>query len=74
MWTTPEHTLPALDEQVIGISADIYGGEVAWWTRTTDGWYVSEKRGQVGHRDAMTKERSKGPDLWTHAPRNQFLR
>jgi hypothetical protein len=65
MWTSVRRDLPWLDEQVVGLAAD---GCLGWWTRTTDGWYVSEKRGQIGHRDAMTVARSRGPEWWTVAP------
>lgn len=59
---------PAQDEQVIGIVLRDGGAdEVAWWTRTSDGWYVSDTFGNLGHRDAFTKDDSQGPDLWTSA-------
>ena len=69
MWFTQFHTLPALNEQVIGLLA-VDGGwdELAWWTRTADGWYASDNRGNLGRRDTMRKEDSKGPTIWTHAP------
>ena len=60
MWHTQKRDLPALDTQVIGIDDD---GDVALWTRTEDGWYVSERRSNVGHRD------DRGPALWTHIPK-----
>lgn len=70
MFRNPEREWPSIDEQVIGILF-VEGGfdELAWWTRTNDGWYVSDTFGNLGHRDAMTKEESKGPHLWTHAHR-----
>lgn len=70
MWRREQTDWPAIDEQVIGIieRPDQFD-EVAWWTRTTDGWYVSECRGNLGHRDAATRSESRGPDLWCHAPK-----
>lgn len=66
MWRRTRLTCPALGERVIGfLSKD---GEVAWWTRTHDGWYVSASRHFIGHRDAPTKASSSGPDFWAHAP------
>jgi hypothetical protein len=69
MWNDERREWPAVGVQVAGV---IYrdGGfdELAWWTRTADGWYVSETRGNLGHRDAMTADESKGPDIWCHVP------
>lgn len=65
MWWTQSRMLPAEGEQVIGVKDD----EVQFWTRTNDGWYVSDSLGQVGHRDAWGPEGSRGPDLWTHHPK-----
>lgn len=66
MWRNTARDWPALNEQVIGI---VRGGNVSWWTRTDDGWYVSDVQGKVGHRDAMRATESKGPCVWTHAPK-----
>lgn len=70
MWRNEATDWPAINEQVIGVVRRDGGyDEVAWWTRTIDGWYVSEYRGNRGHRDAATTSESKGPDAWIHAPR-----
>ena len=70
MFRTESTDWPDLNVQVIGILEDPEGGfdELAWWTRTDDGWYASDTRGNLGHRDTMRKEDSKGPTLWMHAP------
>jgi hypothetical protein len=44
---------------VLGVDSE---DEVGYWTRTTDGWYLSDKRSNVGHRDV------RGPGLWTYMP------
>lgn len=62
MWHSRKRDLPALNEQVIGLDDD---GDVLIWTRTTDGWYASDKRSNVGHRDV------RGPALWTHIPKTK---
>lgn len=60
---------PELNVQVIGIYESEDGFDIlAWCTRTDDGWYASDTRGNLGHRDTMRKEDSKGPTLWMHAP------
>jgi hypothetical protein len=63
-WMAPEWLMPALGQQVVGVC----NGELAWWTRTDDGWYVSDHYANLGHRDAMTPDKSLGPDLWAEAP------
>lgn len=69
MWLSPDRDLPALEVQVVGIVAVEDGFDVvAWWTRTTDGWYVSDTLGNLGHRDAMTAAESVGPTWWQHPP------
>jgi hypothetical protein len=69
MWRNADRDWPDLGVQVIGIiSRDGYG-DLAWWTRTDDGWYVSDKNGSLGHRDAMTRDASGGPSVWCHAPK-----
>lgn len=70
MWQAPEQFMPAIGQQVVGVC----NGEVAWWTRTDDGWYVSDHRDNLGHRDAMTPEQSRGPDVWAHTPMTDFRR
>ena len=60
MWHSRNRDLPEMDVQVIGIDDD---GDVSLWTRTSDGWYVSDKRSWVGHRDV------RGPAVWTHIPK-----
>lgn len=69
MWNCTDRIWPDIDTQVIGIVRRDGFDEVAWWTRTNDGWYVSETSGNVGHRDAMCRDDSKGPHQWCHAPR-----
>lgn len=61
MWQLSARDWPAIDEAVIGIDSR---GDLAWWTRTADGWYRSSnpERG-VGHRDQQ------GPTWWYYAPR-----
>ena len=72
MWLNPRRDLPDIGAQVVGILVREDGYDaIAWWTRTDDGWYVSDNRGNMGHRDAMTKEASDGPDWWQHPPRKQ---
>lgn len=61
MWWTQTRLLPAVNEQVVGVADD----EVAWWTRTDDGWYVSDKRMNIGHRD------DRGPTYWAGSPRQE---
>ena len=70
MWMDERREWPRTNVQVVGIvTRDDGHDEVAWWTRTDDGWYVSDMRGTVGHRDAMTAEQSRGPHWWQHAPK-----
>jgi len=72
VWRSTDRDWPAQNEQVVGlIERDGGFDEIAWWTRTDDGWYVSDTRGTVGHRDAMTAEQSRGPHWWQHAPRRK---
>ena len=59
--------MPAINVQVVGIEPGKHAG-VAWWTRTHDGWYVSQAQGTLGNRDASRVENSRGPAFWTHAP------
>lgn len=69
MWRETDREWPAWDDQVVGVVVRDGGfDELGWWTRTSDGWYVSDTRGNLGNRDAMRKEDSKGPHLWCHAP------
>ncbi len=75
MWQPQSKILPALNQQVVGVSFRDGGfDELAWWTRTDDGWFISDVRGNIGNRDAFRKEQSKGPDFgpdfWQHAPIN----
>jgi hypothetical protein len=68
MWETEP---PPIGHQVIGVifrDEDDGGDLVAWWTHTMDGFYVSDYRGNLGHRDAMTPADSKGPDAWIFPP------
>ena len=70
MWKDERRDWPDYGVQVVGLLADPLGFDtVAWWTRTKDGWYVSDTRGNLGHRDAMTAADSKGPHQWCHAPK-----
>lgn len=73
MWEIETRSWPAEGNQVIGvIQRDDGHDEVAWWTRTADGWYVSDRRGNLGSRDAMTAQKSKGPHYWIGAPSSAF--
>lgn len=69
MWRNADRDWPDLGVQVVGISRSEGYEDLAFWTRTDDGWYVSDKNGSLGNRDAVTKERSRGPSVWCHAPK-----
>lgn len=47
-----------MNEQVVGLLGD----SVQWWTRTEDGWYVSDALGTLGHRSPRP------PQAWQHPP------
>lgn len=69
MWRSGATDWPSLGQTVIGIMEREDGfDEVSWWTRTEDGWYVSDVRGNLGHRDAFRPAESEGPTWWSHAP------
>ena len=69
MWRRHPCETPEIGEQVVGFISRRDGlDEIAWWTLTQDGWYVTNTLGNLGHRDAMTREDSQGPDAWTHRP------
>jgi len=69
MWRDTDREWPDIGVQVVGIIRQHGYDDVAWWTRTEDGWYVSQSRGSVGHQDAITKDDSTGPHVWCHAPK-----
>lgn len=71
MWRSGQRDWPNVNTQVIGVVERVDGNdEVAWWTRTEDGWYVSNTKGNRGQLGADEKTRSQGPDWWQHAPRH----
>jgi hypothetical protein len=74
MWLCEKKQWPAIGQQVVGVvERDGRFDEVAWWTRTVDGWYVSDTRGNLGNRDAMTAASSKGPHWWHPAPATRAI-
>jgi hypothetical protein len=69
MWRDTDRDWPDIGVQVVGVISSGGYEDLAWWTRTDDGWYFSDKKGSLGNRDAMTKEASTGPSVWCHAPK-----